>query len=158
MKILIDADALPSLIKDILLRAAERLQISMAFVASKPISIPKSPLISCIVVPIGADAADHKIVELADAGDLVITADIPLADRVISKFGHAIDPRGWIYTPDNIKTKLAMRNLSDLLRSTGERMSGPSSFGKKDSQAFARQLDAFLTKFMKRKDSTSIDV
>ncbi len=122
----------------------------MILVASKKIQVPKSKLITSETVEIGADAADHRIVELTDAGDLVITADIPLADRVLSKSGFAIDPRGWAYTTENIKTKLAMRDLSQMLRATGERTGGPSSFGKKDSQAFARQLDSFLTKHVKK--------
>lgn len=107
-----------------------------------------------MVVEIGADAADNEIVERTDAGDLVITADVPLADRVLAKSADAIDPRGVLYTVSNIKTKRAMRDLSKMLRDSGEILGGPRKFGVKDTSAFARSFDALLTrKRMKRQDN-----
>ena len=142
----IDGDALPNLLKPILLRSIERLQIPTFVVANKKINIGESPRITYIIVDQGADEADHKIVEMVEAGDLVITADIPLADRVISKKAHAIDHRGALYSVDNIKQYLAMRNLMESIRESGEMTKGPKPFGSKDAHEFSNQLHRFLTK------------
>ena len=145
-KIFVDGDAFPNLLKPILFRSIQRLQISTFVVANKKISIGKSPLISYMIVDAGADEADHKIVEMVEEGDLVITADIPLADRVISKDAHAIDHRGELYSVDNIKQYLAMRNLMDKIRESGEITRGPKAFGTKDAHLFANQLNSFLSR------------
>ena len=142
----IDGDAFPNLLKPIVLRSIERLQIPTFVIANKKINIGDSPLVTYIIVEQGADEADHKIVEMVHAGDLVITADIPLADRVISKDAHAIDHRGELYSVDNIKQYLAMRNLMESIRESGEMTKGPKAFGSKDAHEFANQLHRFLTK------------
>lgn len=146
MKIWVDADACPRAVKDILYRAANRLKISLTLVANQPLQAPDSPYISTLRVDGGFDAADKKIVELIGKGDLVITADVPLAAAVIGKGASALNPRGDFYTEENIHDRLSMRNLMDELRGSGEIMGGPSSFSSKDSQAFANGLDRFLTK------------
>lgn len=142
----IDGDAFPNLLKPIVLRSIERLKIPTFVVANKKINIGDSPLVTYIIVDQGADEADDKIVEMVEAGDLVITADIPLADRVISKKAHAIDHRGELYSVDNIKQYLAMRNLMESIRESGEMTKGPKAFGSKDAHEFANQLHRFLTK------------
>jgi uncharacterized protein YaiI (UPF0178 family) len=144
MRIWVDADACPNVIKDILFRAAERARIILTLVANRPIRIPPSQYIKALQVPAGFDVADNKIVELAEAGDLVITADIPLAAGVIDKGGYALDPRGETYTRDNIKERLAMRKLMDELRASGVDTGGPATFSNADRQAFANKLDRFL--------------
>ncbi len=144
MKLYIDADALPNLLKPILLRAIERLHLETYVIANKKVSIGKASTIHYMIVEAGADEADNKIVELLDEGDLVITADIPLANRVITKNGHAIDHRGEIYTKDNIKHYLAMRNLMQEIRDSGEVTKGPAAFCQKDCQNFANSLNKFL--------------
>lgn len=144
MRIWVDADACPNVIKDILFRAAERAQTMVTLVANKPVRTPPSPFIKALQVPAGFDAADDRIVELAQAGDLVITADIPLAAGVLGKGGHALDPRGEFYTLDNIKERLAMRKLMEELRTSGVDTGGPAAFGNADRQAFANGLDRFL--------------
>ena len=145
MKIYVDGDAFPNLLKPILLRAITRLNIPTFVVANKKITIGASPLVHYVIVDQGADEADHKIVELVEENDLVITADIPLADRVISKNGHAIDHRGELFSIHNIKQYLAMRNLMESIRESGEMTKGPKPFGSKDAHAFANQLHRFLT-------------
>ncbi len=147
MQIWVDADACPRVIKEILFRAAKRLKVSLTLVANQPQQAPPSPYIKTIHVAAGFDVADDEIVRLVKVGDLVITADIPLAANVISKGGHALNPRGELYTEDTIHERLSMRNLMDELRGGGEIMGGPSSFSRKDSQAFANQLDRFLTRY-----------
>ncbi len=147
LKIYVDGDAFPNLLKPILFRSIERLKISTVVVANKKVNIGKSNYISYLVVEAGADEADHKIVEMLEEGDLVITADIPLADRVISKNAHAIDHRGELYSVDNIKQYLAMRNLMDKIRESGEITKGPKPFSQKDAHEFANQLNNFLTKY-----------
>jgi len=142
----IDGDAFPNLLKPIVLKQIERLSIKTVVVSNKKINVGKSPYISYIIVEAGADEADNKIVEMLKAGDLVITADIPLADRVISKNAHAIDHRGELYSVDNIKQYLAMRNLMESIRESGEMTKGPKPFSKKDAESFANQLNAFLSK------------
>ena len=144
MRIWVDADACPNAIKEILFRAAERARINLTLVANQPVRTPPSQYIKALQVPPGFDVADNKIVELTEAGDLVITADIPLAAGVIDKGGHALDPRGETYTKDNIKERLAMRKLMDELRSSGVDTGGPATFGNADRQAFANKLDRFL--------------
>ena len=145
-KIYVDGDAFPNLLKPILLKQIERLKIETTVVANKKISLGKSSYLNYLIVDAGADEADHKIVELLSAGDLVITADIPLADRVITKNAHAIDHRGELYSVDNIKQYLAMRNLMEKIRESGEVTKGPKAFGPKDAEQFANQLNAFLSK------------
>ena len=147
MTLFIDGDAFPNLLKPIVLRSIERLKIPTKVIANKKINIGKSKYIEYIIVSQGADEADHHIVELCNIGDLVITADIPLADRVISKNAHAIDHRGELYSVDNIKQYLAMRNLMESIRDSGEMTAGPKAFGQKDAHAFANQLNAFLAKY-----------
>lgn len=149
MRLFVDGDAFPNLLKPILLRAIERLSLETFVVSNKKITIGNSNLITYQIVELGADEADHHIVEMVEELDLVITADIPLADRVISKNAHAIDHRGELYSVDNIKQYLAMRNLKDEIRSTGEMTRGPAPFGAKDAHQFANQLNAFLTKYNK---------
>jgi len=144
MTLFIDGDALPNLLKPILLRGIERRQIPTKVIANKRIHIGNSPHIETIIVDQGADRADDLIVELLQPEDLVITADIPLADRVISAGAHAIDHRGERYTPDNIKERLAIRDLMESIRESGEITKGPKPFTAKDAHAFANSLNAFL--------------
>lgn len=146
MQIWVDADACPGVIKDILFRAADRTQISLTLVANKLLKTPPSRFIKAIQVPAGFDVADNKIAEQVQQGDLVITADIPLAADVIERGGHALNPRGEFYTRDNIQEFLSMRNFMDELRGSGVNTGGPSSFAQSDCQAFANQLDRFLAK------------
>ena len=147
MTLFIDGDAFPNLLKPIILRAIERLKIPTKVIANKKISIGSSSFIEYYIVAQGADEADHHIVSLCQEGDLVITADIPLADRIISKNAHAIDHRGERYSIDNIKQYLAMRNLMETIRESGEITGGPKAFTQKDAHAFANQLHAFLSKY-----------
>jgi len=149
MTLFIDGDAFPNLLKPIILRSVERLGLSTKVIANKKINIGNSKYIEYIIVAQGADEADHHIVELCKENDLVITADIPLADRIISKNAHAIDHRGELYSVDNIKQYLAMRNLMESIRESGEMTSGPKAFGQKDAHAFANQLNSFLFKQVK---------
>ena len=149
MQIFVDADAFPGVIKEILFRAVERVHVPLILVANQHVKIPQSEYISSIAVPTGPDVADDRIVEMVRKGDLVITADIPLADRVVAKGGYAINPRGELYTENNIKERLALRDFMDELRSTGTITGGPPSFSPKDRQLFANQLDRFLMKHCK---------
>ena len=146
MQIWIDADACPQVIKDILYRAAERTQIVTTLVANMPLRTPPSAFIKTVRVPKGFDVADHYIVQQLSPGDLVITADIPLAAEAIKRGAHALDPRGDLYSEDNVGERLAMRNLMQELRSTGDIIGGPPAFGSSDRQRFANQLDRFLTR------------
>lgn len=145
MQIWVDADACPSPVKDILFRASKRCGIPVTLVANQSISVPQSELISCIVVAHGADVADSLIVETMSEGDLVVTADIPLADRVIQKNGTALDPRGELLNKENIGSRLAMRDLMESIRGGGGETRGPKSFNQKDTQAFANALDRILS-------------
>jgi uncharacterized protein YaiI (UPF0178 family) len=140
----IDGDAFPNILKPIILKQIEKYGLETYVVANKKINIGKSQFVEYIIVDAGADEADHKIVEMVKEGDLVITADIPLADRVIAKNAHAIDHRGELYSVDNIKQYLAMRNLMESIREMGEMTKGPKPFGQKDAEMFANQLNAFL--------------
>lgn len=146
MTLFIDGDAFPNLLKPIVLRAIEKKKLDTYVISNKKINIGKSSYIKYVIVDEGADEADNKIVELLKENDLVITADIPLADRTISKNAHAIDHRGELYTKDNIKHYLAMRNLMQEIRDSGEMTRGPKPFGQKDSQSFANSLNMFLQK------------
>lgn len=146
MQIWVDADACPGVIKEILFRAAERNQLPLVLVANQTLRHPPSAWIRAVQVPKGFDVADNHIVEAVVAGDLVITADIPLAAAVIEKQAHALNPRGEFYSPENIREALAMRNFMDSLRSSGVETGGPGSFSQSDRQAFANQLDRFLAK------------
>ena len=152
MKIWVDADACPKAIKDILVRAAGRVGVRTIFIANQPMRLPESEFVRKIQVPGGSDVADDKIVELLHSGDLVITADIPLAARVVDKDVVALDPRGDFYSKENIRERLSIRDFMDGLRSTGVETGGPASFKQKDSQAFANQLDRFLTKHARKKN------
>ncbi len=145
MKILVDADACPNVIKDILFRAAERTETLVVLVANQRLNIPPSPYIKMVKVASGFDVADNEIVQQAQVGDLIITADIPLADLVVKKNCIALNPRGELYTEDNIRQRLAMRDLMEQIRDTGVLTGGPNSFSKKDRQAFANQLDRYIT-------------
>lgn len=149
MRIWIDADACPREIKELLYRTAERRQIRVTLVANQVLWTPSSPLIDSVVVPAGMNVADRRIVELIEPGDLVVTADIPLAADVVAKGGQAIDPRGQLYTESNVGEKLAVRNLHDVLRGGDWISGGPSNFGARDRQAFANQLDRWLTRQLK---------
>ncbi len=148
LEIYIDGDAFPNLLKPIILRQIEKYGIKTYVLANKKINIGKSKNIHYIIVDAGADEADNKIVEMLQEGDLVITADIPLADRVIDKNAHAIDHRGELYSKDNIKQYLAMRNLMESIREMGEVTKGPKPFGQKDAELFANQLNMFLQKWV----------
>ncbi len=146
MRIFVDADACPKLVKEILYRAAERTQTELILVANQYLKTPPSKLIRVIQVSSGFDVADNRIVEEIEAGDLAITADIPLADQITDKGGIAINPRGRLYTKDNIKQQLATRDLMEHLRDSQMVSGGPPSFTKLDGQALANQLDRLLAK------------
>ena len=149
MKLFIDGDAFPNLLKPIILRAIEKQKLDTIVIANKKINIGVSKYINYIIVDQGADEADNKIVEMLNQNDLVITADIPLADRTIDKNAHAIDHRGSMYTKDNIKQFLAIRNLMQEIRDSGEITKGPAPFSQKDAQQFANSLNNFLQKYNK---------
>ncbi|HEY9396616.1 MAG TPA: YaiI/YqxD family protein [Burkholderiales bacterium] len=144
MNIWVDADACPGVIKDILFRAAERTQTLTTFVANRFLRLPPSPYVHAVQVPKGFDVADNHIVEIAQPGDLVITADIPLAAEIIEKGAHALNPRGELYSNENIRELLNMRDFMDTMRSSGVQTGGPPAFSKADAQSFANQLDRFL--------------
>ncbi|WP_334190633.1 YaiI/YqxD family protein [Noviherbaspirillum sp.] len=144
MRIWVDADACPAVVKDILFRAADRLQIQVTLVANKALRTPPSRYIRAMQVPAGFDVADAEIVRQVLEGDLVITADIPLAADVLKKNGHALNPRGELYTQGNIGQHLTMRDMMDQLRSSGIDTGGPAPFSQADRHAFAAALDRFL--------------
>ena len=146
MQIWVDADACPNVIKEILFRAAERVQIHLILVANTTLRTPPSPYVSSIRVGAGFDVADNAIVKEMEPGDLVITADIPLAFEVIGQGGHALNPRGEFYSKENIEERLTMRNFMDELRGSGVNTGGPATLNQKDKQAFANQLDRFLAR------------
>lgn len=146
MKILVDADAFPNALKEVLLRAVLKRRIPTWFIANKRIGIPDEEYIRMEVVEQGPDVADHRIAELCEVGDMVITADIPLADRIVTKGAIGLDPRGTIYSEDNIKHLLAMRNLMEELRNAGEITGGPSAINEKTVRAFADGLNKLLSK------------
>ena len=144
MKIWVDADACPKAVKEILYRVAERTEISVTLVANSSLHLPHSSFIHLIQVGSGADIADDEIADKCEAGDLVITADIPLAARVVEKGAQALDPRGTIYDKNNIGQVLSMRNFMDELRGSGVETGGPSGFGQKEKFNFANALDKFI--------------
>ena len=146
MQIWVDADACPIAIKEILYRAAERNRLQLILVANQMLRTPPSAWIRAVQVPKGFDVADNHIAEALTPGDLVITADIPLAAAVIERQAHALNPRGEFYSKENIRALLDMRNFMDALRSSGVETGGPNAFSQSDRQAFANQLDRFLVK------------
>jgi uncharacterized protein YaiI (UPF0178 family) len=146
MKIWVDADACPRAVKDILFRVADRTKISVTFVANQRIRLPDSPFIDLIQVGQGADIADDEIADNCEAGDLIVTADIPLAARVVEKGALALDPRGTMYDKSNIGQILDMRNFMDTLRSSGVETGGPDGFGQRERMKFANELDRFLAR------------
>lgn len=147
MQIWVDADACPNVIKEILYRAAKRLQIHLTLVANAPIQIPAFDCIESVQVRSGIDVADTYIVQTMTAGDLVITADIPLAANVIEQGGYALNPRGEFYDEKNIRERLSMRNFMETLRNSGVETGGPHALNYRDREAFANQLDRFLAKY-----------
>lgn len=144
MKIYVDADAVPVVVKEILCKAAERTKTPTLFVANRYTKLPGSEYLQSIVVEKGFDIADNKIAADCHEGDLVITSDIPLADEVVTKKAHALNPRGELYTKENIKQRLNIRDFMDTMRSSGEHTSKTASYSQKDKQAFANQLDRLL--------------
>lgn len=145
MQIWVDADACPKPIKEILYRAATRTGTALTLIANQLLSVPRSPHIRAVQVPQGFDVADNEIVRRVDAGDLVITGDIPLAAEVIARGGQVLTPRGETYDRHSIGAALTMRNFMDTLRSSGVETGGPAAFSASDQHAFARQLDRMLT-------------
>ena len=146
MRIWVDADACPAAVKEILYRAAERAQRSLTLVANQALRVPPSPFIRALQVPRGFDVADNEIARRVEAGDLVVTADIPLAAAVIERGGHALDPRGELYSPDTIRERLTMRDFMDELRASGVQTGGPPPLSQGDRQRFANQLDRLLAR------------
>ncbi|WP_428035521.1 YaiI/YqxD family protein [Amphritea sp.] len=146
MNIWVDADACPNVVKEILFRAAQRLGINTVLVANQLLRTPTSAFISAVQVAAGFDVADNYIVQHCNVGDLVITADIPLAAEVLEKGAHALNPRGEFYSPENIRQRLNMRDFMDQLRSSGIDTGGPAKLTQQDRQQFANQLDRFLAK------------
>lgn len=144
MKIWVDADACPVAIKEILYRAANRTEIELTLIANQMLRVPPSPWIKALQVPSGFDVADQRIAQEAAAGDLVVTADVPLAAQVIAKGARVIDPRGELLDKGNIQERLTMRNFMETLRNSGVETGGPASLSAADRQAFANQLDRLL--------------
>lgn len=144
MQIWVDADACPNVIKEVLFRAADRTQTQVTLVANQTIKVPPSRFIRTLRVSSGFDVADNEIVRRTEAGDLVITADIPLASEVIEKGGIALNPRGERYTPDTIRERLNMRDFMDTMRASGIQTGGPSALNQRDRQQFANELDKWL--------------
>ena len=144
MRIWVDADACPVVIKDVLFRAADRVEIELTLVANKPLRTPPSRFIKSVQVNAGFDVADHYIAQSVQPDDLVVTADIPLAAQVVEKGGLALNPRGQLYTIENVRQLLDMLNFLDELRSSGVQTGGPAPLSKGDRQVFANQLDRLL--------------
>ena len=151
MKIWVDADACPVVIKEILYKAAERTGLELILVANTLFRVPKSSFIHFIRVPQGADKADDEIVKQLIAEDLVITSDIPLAARVVNRGCLALNPRGEVYTEDNIQERLSTRDFLESLRSNGVESGGPPAFNARDKQHFANKLDQILTKYKNKR-------
>ena len=149
MKIWVDADACPAVIKKILFKAAERTRIQLTLVANQTMFVPRLPWIKMLQVSSGFDVADNEILKRVGAGDLVITSDIPLAAQVLEKGGDALNPRGEMYSPDNIRERLNMRNFKDTLRASGIDTGGPPALNQKNRNAFASQLDRLLSRHIK---------
>jgi len=154
VQIWVDADACPKAIKEILFRAAERVQLDVVLVANQPLRTPPSRFIKARQVPAGFDVADKVIAENVSVGDLVITADIPLAADVVERGGVALNPRGEFYTTENIQERLTMRNLMDELRGSGVMTGGPAPLKQADRQEFANQLDRFLARELGNRPKT----
>ncbi len=152
MKIWVDADACPAVIKEVLYKAAKRVNIEMILVANRHIRVPRSAFIRAVQVGKGQDVADNEIAKKVTSGDLVITADIPLAARIVEKGAMGLNPRGELYTEENIKERLSTRDFMDNLRSSGIETGGPSAMGASDKQTFANSLDRILTKYKNRVD------
>ena len=150
MAIWVDADACPNVIKQILFRAAERTQTPLTLVANQTLRVPPSPLIRSLRVPAGFDVADNEIVRLCAAGDLVITADIPLAAEVLAKGAVALNPRGERYSDATIRERLTMRDFMDTLRASGIQTGGPDTLSQRDRQQFAAELDKWLLEVQRR--------
>lgn len=148
MRIWVDADACPVVIKDILYKAADRTEVQLTLVANQKVQIPRSRFISFVQVASGFDVADNEIVKRLEAGDLVITGDIPLAADVIEKGGHALNPRGELYTVENIKARLNIRDFMDTLRGSGINTGGPPPLSNTDRKVFADHLDKLLTRYI----------
>jgi hypothetical protein len=144
VRIWVDADACPGPIKEILFRAAERRCLPLILVANQALRVPPSRFVSAVQVPKGFDVADNHIVRALEAGDLVITADIPLAAEALAKGAHAINPRGERYSPDTIRERLVMRDFMEIMRGTGQVTGGPPPLSLSDRQAFANALDRLL--------------
>jgi len=151
MSIWVDADACPKVIKEILFRAAERTAVLVTLVANRLLHTPPSPYISALQVADGFDIADSEIVKRLKAGDLVITADIPLAAEVIAKGGHALDPRGEMHSADTVQARLTMRDFMETLRASGIETGGPPALTQRNRQAFAKHLDHYLNSLDKKK-------
>ena len=146
MNIWVDADACPAAVKEILYRAAERARVPLTLVANQPLRTPPSPYIRTLQVPRGFDVADNEIARRVEPGDLVVTADIPLAAQVIERGGHALDPRGELFSPETIRERLTMRDFMDELRASGVQTGGPPPLAHGDRQRFANQLDRLLAR------------
>jgi uncharacterized protein YaiI (UPF0178 family) len=146
IRIWVDADACPSVIKDMLFRAADRVGVQMTLVANQPLRTPPSPHIKSVQVPAGFDVADHYIAQSVQPGDLVVTADIPLAAEVVAQDALALNPRGELYSAENVGQLLDMRNFMDELRSSGVQTGGPAPLGNSDRRIFANQLDRLLAR------------
>ena len=151
MQIWVDADACPVVIKEILFRAANRTGVQLTLIANQPIRIPPSRYIKFIQVSSGFDVADNEIVKRVSLGDLVITSDIPLAAEVIEKGAIVLDSRGELYSEDNIRDRLNMRDFMETLRASGIDTGGPSALSQNDRKNFANQLDKFLSKYIEKK-------
>jgi uncharacterized protein YaiI (UPF0178 family) len=149
MKIWVDADACPVVIKEILFRAAERTEVPLTLVANQRVYVPPSRFITMLQVARGFDVADNEIVRRLSAGDLVVTGDIPLAAEVIEKGGHALSPRGELHTKDNIRARLNMRDFLDTMRASGIDTGGPPALTQSDRKSFAAHLDTLLAKHAK---------
>lgn len=147
MQVLVDADACPGVVKEMLYRAARRVEVCVTLVANQYLRTPPSRFIKALQVPAGFDAADDRIVELATSGDLVITSDIPLAAAALDKGAQVLDPRGGWFSRENIQERLTMRDVMDQLRSSGVDTGGPAPYTANDSKAFAGQLDRFLARY-----------
>ncbi|MBU5377149.1 MAG: YaiI/YqxD family protein [Pantoea sp.] len=145
MVIWVDADACPNVIKEVLYRAADRTKTQVTFVANQSLRVPPSPWLKTLRVPAGFDVADNEIVKRIEPGDLVITADIPLAAEVLEKGGAALNPRGERYSPATIREKLTMRDFMDTMRASGVQTGGPAAMSPRDRQQFANALDSWLT-------------
>jgi len=150
MQLWVDADACPRAVKEIIYRAAARVRVRTTFVANTNLPLPRSDFLHFLKVGAGFDVADREIARRMQTGDLVVTADIPLAAEAIEQGGYALNPRGEFYTRENVKAALSVRNFMDELRGAGTQTGGPSAFSHSDRTAFANQLDRFLTRCLKK--------